>query len=113
MVACNSWLLSALLTLGLLANQGWARCVEMEPEAIEKAVAKIAEGEMVEEEEVKPTARASFVGFKILAVTPKTEEDVDMLRKMEEAPDTEGIDFWVTPTAPHVPVTMAVRPDLV
>ncbi len=86
----------------------------LETERIEKAVAKIAEEEMKDEEETEgPSARVSFAGFKILEVTPNTESDVDLLRLMEDAPDTGGIDFWVSPTAPSVPVTIAVRPDLV
>ncbi len=65
------------------------------------------------EEEGEVEERTSFAGFRVLSLTPRSDENVKLLRHMEEAPDTDGIDFWASAVAPNVPVTISVRPDLV
>ena len=56
--------------------------------------------------------RVSFRGYHLLEATPNSEVNVEWLRSLEVASDTETIDFWQPPTKPDENCTMAVHPDL-
>lgn len=76
-------------------------CVSSRLEAAPNGAAVAEEGEKV-----------SFVGYRVLAATPNTEDNVALLQEMESA-DTLGVEFWSHPSDPQGNCTLSVHPDMV
>jgi len=59
------------------------------------------------------TTRVNFAGYKVLEITPNTDEGVELVRRLEAYDDATALDFWTTSSGKAgETVTVSVRPDV-
>ena len=102
-----------------LATSGWLRPISGaavpgddegsgESEVAEEPTTVKAEAEA----EAAGELEATFKGHKLIEAVPKTPDDVEFLRTLDETVPEDVLDFWATPVKAEEPVPILVHPEL-